>query len=271
MKKIAIFTVLMVLSVLTLKGQNSPSVINYQGFLTDTENSQVNGSHVLSFRIYETEQSADFIWEESKVIEVVNGYFHTRLGSINPIEQSIFNEPDRWLGITVDVDNEMLPRIQFASVAYAMNIPTEMGDEDWLTNGDVMYAGDIGVDVAIGSTTAQGYKLAVYGVCAAYSHCSFSDERFKRDFEDIENPFHILNQLKGVSYNWNKNDFPDMGFDDKRHHGVIAQELQKSMPGAVFQGSDGYLSVAYNEIIPVLIECIKTQQLEIENLKSMIE
>lgn len=271
MKKIAIVTVLMVLSVLTLIGQNSPTVINYQGFLTDSENSQINGSHELSFRIYETEQSADFIWEESKVVEIVNGYFHTQLGSINPIEQSIFSEPDRWLGISVDVDNEMLPRIHFASVAYAMNVPTEMSDEDWLTSGDVMYAGDYQIDVAIGTTNSQGYKLCVYGVSAAWSHVGFSDERLKTNIENIENPFHILNQLNGVSYNWNDHDFPDMGFDDKRHHGVIAQELQKSMPGAVFQGSNGYLSVAYDEIIPVLIECIKTQQLEIENLKSMIE
>ncbi len=271
MKKIVIVTVLVVLSVFTLIGQNSPSVINYQGYLTDTVNSQVNGSHVLSFRIYETEQSTEFIWEESKVVEVINGYFHTQLGSINPIEQSTFGEPNRWLGISVDDDNEMLPRIQFASVAYAMNIPTEMNDEDWLINGDVMYAGDYGVDVAIGSSNAQGYKLCVYGVSAATSHVGFSDKRFKTNIENIDNPLDMINQLRGVSYHWKKSEFPNLGFDDKRHHGVIAQELQKSMPDAVFQGSDGYLSVSYDEIIPVLIECIKAQQLEIENLKSIVE
>lgn len=270
MKQIVFFVVFMILSILTLTGQNSPSLINYQGFLTDSEDIQVNGIHALFFRIYETEQSTDILWEESKILEIVDGYFHTQLGSVNPLDQNIFSEPDRWLGIAVDVDTEMQPRIHFASVAYAMNVPTEMNDDDWLMTNNVMYAGDSGIDVAIGSTSAQGYKLCVYGVSAAHSHVGFSDKRFKTNIEHIENPINILNKLNGVSYNWKNSEYPSMGFDDKKHHGVIAQELQKHMHGAVFQGSDGYLSVAYDEIIPILIECIKAQQLEIEKLKKSI-
>ena len=130
MKQIVFLVIFLIISVLTLNGQNSPSVINYQGFLTDSDNIQVNGMHALFFRIYETEQSTDILWEESKAVEIVDGYFHTQLGSVNSLDQNIFNEPDRWLGITVDVDTEMQPRIRFASVAYAMNVPPDMNDDD---------------------------------------------------------------------------------------------------------------------------------------------
>jgi len=270
MKQIVFLVIFLIISVLSLNGQNSPSVINYQGFLKDSDNIQVNGLHALYFRIYETEQSTEILWEESKAVEIVDGYFHTPLGSVNPLDQTIFNEPDRWLGITVDIDTEMQPRIHFASVAYAMNVPTDIADDDWLTSNDVMYAGDNGVDVAIGSSNSQGYKLCVYGVSAATSHVGFSDKRFKTNIEKIGNPINILKKLNGVSYNWKKSEYPSMGFDDKQHNGLIAQELQKHMPGAVFQGSEGYMGIAYDEIIPVLIECIKAQQLEIEILKENV-
>ena len=43
MKQIVLLVVFMIISIMTLNGQNSPLLINYQGFLTDSDNIQVNG------------------------------------------------------------------------------------------------------------------------------------------------------------------------------------------------------------------------------------
>ena len=56
----------------------------------------------------------------------------------------------------------------------------------------------------------------------------------------------------------------------KTHYGLIAQELQEIFPELVYENSNGLLNVNYIEIIPILIEAIKEQQEEIDNLKKII-
>ena len=56
----------------------------------------------------------------------------------------------------------------------------------------------------------------------------------------------------------------------KLHYGLIAQELQQVCPELVYENSNGLLSINYLEIIPILIEAIKEQQVEIDELKNKI-
>jgi hypothetical protein len=53
--------------------------------------------------------------------------------------------------------------------------------------------------------------------------------------------------------------------------GVIAQETEKVLPEVVQQDGNGRYSVAYGNIVGVLIEAIKEQQLQIEELKLKIK
>ena len=53
--------------------------------------------------------------------------------------------------------------------------------------------------------------------------------------------------------------------------GVIAQEIETVLPGVVREDMDGNKAVNYDEITPVLIEAIKEQQKQIEELKAEIE
>ena len=62
-----------------------------------------------------------------------------------------------------------------------------------------------------------------------------------------------------------------MNFDNKTHAGVIAQEVEAVLPEAVETGEDGYKSVKYAEITPLLIEAIKEQQGIIEAQNKKIE
>ena len=74
-------------------------------------------------------------------------------------------------------------------------------------------------------------------------------------------------KLNGVNFKWT----PQHGIDDKQHVGVIAQEVEAVLPEAVVTGEDGYKSVSYNELTPLLIEAIKEQQQTIEKQQQRIE
>ena len=70
-------------------------------------------------------------------------------------------------------------------------------------------------------------------------------------------------QLQGISYNLK-------GEEDKRM-GFSAQDLQKVFPELVKEGDDGYLSIDGVGLIAPLVEAIKEQQKEIDDLKEKIE
>lgn len=54
----------------------------------------------------------------------------------------------------------------------------------------------------------------------------------------------------------------------KKHFGLIAQDLQKIYPELVYEGDDGYLGVDYIGIVPLLIQSIKDLKAEVDGLKS---
>lgn len=76
-----------------------------------------------------------------------------------------------------------------------------------------------------------------------------SDRRLKDTICPISTPLEMTRSMSGWKYH--RTDL------DADQYGVIAQELQAIMPEAVGEGEDGMLSVAYNQLIPVLLEAIK--------------
>ncbi len=53
----------------------------------------------------------------------------------------------------------------------------------------------------------------------------------------------------------------------RRHFGVIAEELQQIYPDLVLEGQDGYLSVNYSELVPLLIRSVQALKQELDELK----
>ena len=84
---------------------------------------------------------------------------------------------------------------------------------------------------------------------------AFSDERLKSDIETIDNALDKVMNMRGVSYTKQA----------EKGVGVIAQEIEKVLPEVVTDGE--YKSVAYGNIVGVLIEAIKEQQKQIDELK----
>ncbi len=88
-----------------------------------------------------------------------------------------------------------------------------------------------------------------------------SDQRLKKNIVVIDNSLQKLIQLHGYHYHWKD---PDK--DNALQTGVLAQEVQKLFPELVTANKDGILAVNYSGLIPVIIESIKEQQLQIDKL-----
>ena len=93
-----------------------------------------------------------------------------------------------------------------------------------------------------------------------------SDRRWKDEIIPIENPIEKIKKLTGNSFVW-KDGFEVYHSNKGLDYGVIAQEVEEIMPEIVIQRDGGYKGVRYEKIIPLLIEAIKEQQKEIEELK----
>ena len=90
-----------------------------------------------------------------------------------------------------------------------------------------------------------------------------SDERFKQNITPIASPLKKLLQLKGVEYEMNTKEFAKNHFSTGRQIGLLAQNVELVVPEAVSE-KDGYKGVDYARLVPLLIEAIKMQQLQIE-------
>lgn len=112
-------------------------------------------------------------------------------------------------------------------------------------------------------------KLEVVGnICYTGTIGACSDERYKKNFSNIESPLAKVQQLNGLYYDWKQEEFPNRQFTDARQIGVIAQEVEAIFPEIVLTGDDGYKSVDYGKLTPILLEAIKEQQAIIEAMKT---
>jgi hypothetical protein len=126
--------------------------------------------------------------------------------------------------------------------------------------------------VGVGGNIYLGGELRASGNITAYNS---SDIRFKENVTTITNAIAALTQINGVRFDWTKDYIANHGGEDgyfvrKNDVGIIAQEVKNVLPEIVGSQDDGFLAVRYEKIIPLLIEAIKEQQIQIDNLKSII-
>ena len=144
------------------------------------------------------------------------------------------------------------------------------------------------VTIGTGTVSSSTAELSVYGmlytsgpqgeirasneITAYFS----SDRRLKENIKLIENPITIIDQIRGVTFDWTDEHMARRGGEDgyfvrKHDIGVIAQEVQAVLPELVGTREDGYLAVKYEKMVALLIEAIKEQQKSIDMLKIELE
>jgi hypothetical protein len=101
--------------------------------------------------------------------------------------------------------------------------------------------------------------IRVSGIVTAGDFNSSSDIKLKTNIQRIANPIEKVLQINGVSFNWKESGKATMG--------VIAQEVEAVLPELV--SNTDPKSVNYNGLIGLLIECVKDQQRQINELRNI--
>jgi hypothetical protein len=93
-----------------------------------------------------------------------------------------------------------------------------------------------------------------------------SDERIKTNIKTIENALGKTLLLRGVEYNNFRID------PDKKHFGLIAQEVELIIPEVVGENEmDNIKFISYGPLVGLLVEAIKEQQKQINELKNILK
>jgi microcystin-dependent protein len=139
------------LAALESAAAGAPTVVTYQGYLTDAGGTPLDNVADLRFRIYTAESGGTMVWEETHTdVTVTDGYFTVLLGSAgSSLGASAFSGTERWMQVSVDTGSGYtnLPRHRIAAVPYALSADTldGMDASDLVPPGVVvMWSGSIG-------------------------------------------------------------------------------------------------------------------------------
>lgn len=128
---------------------------------------------------------------------------------------------------------------------------------------------------------------------------SLSDIRLKSNIRGIDNSVALIRQLNGIKYDFNQKlvnqeqlaaldsarptnekeraslaktraEFEKLNQPIKDQYGFSAQAVKEIMPELVTETQDGYLAVNYVALVPILVEAIKAQQVQIEKLQQQL-
>jgi hypothetical protein len=168
---LAISGSLVAIAMLPVPVKAQPSLISWQGLLTDTTGQAVNGSVDLSFGLYEVQEAGTPVWTmDTLSISVQNGLVSLPLG---PFENIDFGKP-HWLGVTVDAGIEISPRSPLLSSPSALTLfsPTtirgdHLDDEEGVLT--VSNSASSGVAIGLSAETDADSGRALLGVAAATS------------------------------------------------------------------------------------------------------
>ena len=162
---------------------------------------------------------------------------------------------------------------------------TPLGSTETQANFVVLPGGNVGIgqfddfpvitdklqvfgDIRIGTTGTNGC-LRNFAGTGIVGTCS-SDRRLKKDIT----PFgHVLNQLTAlqpVHYYWRTADFPEQNFGEGRAYGLIAQEVEQSLPELVVTNGDGLKAVDYSKLPLLTIQAVKDLKSENDALKQRV-
>lgn len=133
-------------------------------------------------------------------------------------------------------------------------ISPDFGSQNILTTGNV------GVNVSPSEKLHVGGNILATGNVTAYS-----DSRVKEDIRPVEGALESVLKLQGVT-------FTRIGAEDEgRQLGLIAQEVEPVVPEVVKTHDDGIKSLAYANLVALLIEAVKEQQSQIATLRAELE
>ena len=143
-------------------------------------------------------------------------------------------------------------RFMYDNVNHVINFRNSSGATMLNLGGDADT--EFALDVADGSNNINKVRAAAF--------VTYSDESLKEDVQTMSTALDTVMSLEGVEFTWKNSGERDFGF--------IAQDVQKVVPKAVHTAQDGVQGVDYSRLTSVLVEAVKAQQVQIEDLKKVI-
>jgi hypothetical protein len=195
------------------------------------------------------------------------------LNSIGVITNGDYSGYSLGTYMSIDDPNE-ITRIQCEGTTF-------IGDDDWVGygNGTHIEVNDVNLLISMSatngvivSTLATGLSIDVGADANGKLQLNVSDYRLKKNIESIPNALDKVLHMDGVNFEWKgKNEGNDhfAGGTGKRI-GLIAQDVEKVLPEVVFQ-KDGYYGMNYSPIVALLVEAIKEQQPQMDELMERLD
>ncbi|HBI24615.1 MAG TPA: hypothetical protein DDX84_10545, partial [Nitrospiraceae bacterium] len=131
----------------------------------------------------------------------------------------------------------------------------------------LMPSGNVGI-----GTTTPGEKLDVNGIAKVVKLIITSDLNLKKNINTIKDALNKIERLRGVEFEWRREEFSDRSFPEGTQIGLIAQEVENVLPELVSVNNyNGQKSVEYANIVAVLIEAVKDLKTQNDGLRARIE
>jgi len=134
------------------------------------------------------------------------------------------------------------------------------------SNANDTYTGNLTVTGNIDQTGVLTVTGSIRATGDVVTNYSTSDLRLKDNLKVIQNPLDKVSQINGYTFNYK---------DSPRETvpGVIAQEVEKILPGVVFdheRNGETYKAVRYDQLIPLLVESIKELKEKVNDLENQL-
>ena len=184
-----------------------PRTMSYQGVLRDDDGNTVpDDSYSIEFNIYDVEVGGTSLWTETQSVDVRDGLFNVILGSTTPLD--IDFDVQYWLGITIEAESELDPRIKLTSAPYALRAavadsvkPTAVIDDgDWEVSGSrVWHDGNVGIGTG---AVNPSFPLEVWGDSYFHGYADFDGNSYFHGPADFSGAsyFHGGAEFYGLTY-----------------------------------------------------------------------
>ena len=197
----------------------------------------------------------------------VSTFVNEVIVTTNPLISGALNEPGQYITFR-QTDTALTEAYFYGGLQFEGNDVGNDGIRGFIKGVSEGSAGQFGISFGTQSNGAgvatERFRITHTGTAIfAQSVTANSDARLKENVVGIGNALSKVLGMRGVYFN-------RIG-QPEREIGVIAQEVEKILPEVIHEGPDGVKSVAYQNMVAVLIEAIKEQQEQINELKARLD
>jgi hypothetical protein len=254
--------------------------------LIETANLETFSGSALT-RLTNLETTSASLLIETANLETFSGSALTRLTNLETTSASLLIETANLESFTSSINTTIKSKLDADGVISGSSQITAGSTTNFATdvktrlNAETVVSGSS--QVTLSSTTGGGTSAAVQfgslgiGMAASVTTgridatndivaFSSSDIRFKENIKPIENAIDKIRKISGNTYDWKEENKVEHGYEGN-DVGVIAQEIEAVLPQLVQTRESGFKAVKYDKLVALLIEGIKEQQLQIEQLR----